>query len=66
MTLLEETLQLLKLDKGDRTTTAAETGLHKEWLSKLAQNAIADPGVNKIEQLNAYLKAKYPDQTTAA
>ena len=56
MTLLEETLFLLRLDKGDRQKTAEETGLGREWLSKLAQNAIGDPGVNKIEKLNAYLK----------
>lgn len=66
MTLLEETLQLLALDKGDRPTTADECNLGKEWLSKLAQGAIEDPGVNKIEKLNAYLKNKYPNWETAA
>jgi hypothetical protein len=59
MTLLQETLLLLERDKGDRQTTAKETGLNKEWLSKLAQGAITDPGVNKIETLNAYLKQKH-------
>jgi hypothetical protein len=66
MTLLEETLFLLSLDKGDRPRTAADTQLGREWLSKLAQGAIDDPGVNKIEQLNAYLKGKYPNWESAA
>lgn len=58
MTLLEETRQMLQRDKGDWPTTAKETGLGREWLAKLSQGAISDPGVNKIEKLNAYLKAK--------
>jgi hypothetical protein len=59
MTLLQETIELLRKDRGNWPTTAADTGLGREWLSKLAQGAIDDPGVVKIEKLNAYLVNKY-------
>lgn len=58
--LLERTKLLLLKDKGSWPTTAAETGLDREWMSKLAQGKIDDPGVNKIERLFNYLSQKYP------
>lgn len=62
MTLLEETLMLLKRDRGDRPKTAKDTGLQLAWLQALADGKIADPGVKKIETLNKYLRAKYPKE----
>jgi hypothetical protein len=56
MTLLQETISLLKADTRTRDVIARETDLGRDWLSKLAQGLIDDPGVNKIEKLNAYLK----------
>lgn len=65
MTLLQRTIDLLERDKGNWPQTAAETGLGREWLSKLSQGAIDDPGVNKIEKLHAYLSAKYNQESAA-
>lgn len=59
MTLLEETITLLGKDKGNWPTTAEETGLGREWISKLARGLIDDPGINKVEKLHAYLVNKY-------
>lgn len=65
MTLLQQTIELLIRDKGSWPQTAADTGLGREWLSKLSQGAIDDPGVNKIERLHAYLSAKYSEESAA-
>ena len=62
MTLLEETLMLVKRDRGDRPTTAKDTGLQLPWLQALADGKINDPGVVKIEKLNKYLREKYPKE----
>ena len=35
----------------DRKTIAKKTGLGYEWLNKLAQGKIPDPGVMKIEKV---------------
>lgn len=37
---------------------AEETGVQYDWLCKLAQNAIAEPGVDKVEKLFHYYKAR--------
>jgi len=57
MTLLEETLNLLKSDSRTFGEIAEGAGCGREWLAKLAQGRIAEPGVNRIERLNAFLKA---------
>jgi hypothetical protein len=57
-TLLDETVELLKEDKGDWRNTAVATGLGYDWLSSLSQGRIQDPGVKKIETLHRYLKEK--------
>lgn len=56
MTLLQETISLLKTDQRTLNTIADESGLGREWLSKLKQEKIDDPGVVKIQRLNSYLK----------
>ena len=56
MTLLQETRELLKADKRTLGEIAKGAGLGREWLSKLSRGLIPDPGVNKIERLNAFLK----------
>jgi hypothetical protein len=71
MSLFQETLELLRRDSGNWPRTAYETGLGREWLSKLAQGRIKEPGVQKIEILHEYLSEKYAerptdDNTTAA
>ena len=53
-TLLETTLALLR-ERGKYREVAAATGLGYEWIAKLAQNRISDPGVNKIETLHRFL-----------
>lgn len=52
--LLETTIALLR-EHGRYREVADATGLGYDWLAKLAQGAIADPGVNKIERLHRYL-----------
>jgi len=37
-------------------TVARETGLGLEWLRKLASGHIQDPGISKIEKLEAYMR----------
>lgn len=57
-TLLEQTIELLRLRQSTFREIAAATGLDYDWLSKLSQGAIGDPGVRKIEKLHAYLSAE--------
>lgn len=64
MALLQQTIDLLNRDKGFWPQTATDTGLGREWLSKLSQGAIGDPGVVKIEKLNTYLRKKYEVSAT--
>ena len=59
MALLDDTIELVRKDRGNWPKTAAETGLGREWISKLSQGVITDPGVLKIERLHAYLSQKY-------
>jgi len=66
MTLFEETLHLVRIDRGHWMQTAEETGLKREWIAKLAQGKFDDPGVNKIEKLHGYLTAKYPEGVDSA
>lgn len=61
MTLLQETIGLLKNDGRSLDTIARESQLGREWLSKLKQQKIPDPGVVKIEKLNSYLKTPLQD-----
>ena len=56
MALLNDTLNLLSQATEPRTTIAINTGLGVEWLAKVAQGKIKNPGVNDIETLNKYLK----------
>lgn len=59
MTLLQQTIFLLDADRGDWSNTAKETGLGYEWIKKVANNKVPDPGVNKIETLHGYLSIKH-------
>ena len=56
MTLLQETIELLRADQRDLGTIADGADVGREWLSKLKRDLIADPGVVKIQRLNKYLK----------
>lgn len=58
--LLQATLVLLAHDKGVWRTTSVDTDVGYEWMCKLSQGRIADPGVRKIERLHDYLARKYP------
>lgn len=55
-TLLDSTLDMLREHKRYRQI-AEDTGLGYEWLTKLAQGRIPDPGVKRIEALHAYLSS---------
>ncbi|MBL4869170.1 MAG: hypothetical protein JKY67_22645 [Pseudomonadales bacterium] len=65
--LLEQTLNLLQNVKGvkSRRSISSETGLDYEWLQKLAQGKIEDPGVKKIERLFKYLSEPATKSLTA-
>lgn len=57
--LLDKTVDLLEQDRGNWNHTAKVTGLGRDWIAKLAQGHINDPGVKKIEKLHDYLTEKY-------
>ena len=56
--LFDEAVARLEEDKGEWPTTARETGLDYNWISKLSNSGIDDPGVKKIEKLVNYLREK--------
>lgn len=56
--LKDQAIALLQENKGQWRKTAEATGLDYNWICKLAQGSIADPGVNKIERLIGYLDDK--------
>ena len=61
MDLLKQTLKLLDACKGTKTSRrviSRETGLDYEWLNKLSQGKIDDPGVKKITRLHRYLSSR--------
>lgn len=47
----------LQLRRGDWPTLCRATGLSYWWLIKLAQGRIREPGLTKIERLQAYFDA---------
>jgi hypothetical protein len=47
--LKDKAIQIIKDNTGRWRALCAETGLDYNWLSKLSQGKIVDPGVNKIE-----------------
>lgn len=53
--LLTQTLALLAERKGQWPAVCRATGLDYDWLTKLAQGRIADPGVRKIQRLHDHL-----------
>lgn len=58
VSLLSETLRLLKERQFTLPEIAQATGLSFYWLRKLASNEIADPGVNRIQKLWEHLACK--------
>lgn len=52
--LLTPTLAELHARKGRWPDICAATGLDYDWLTKLAQGRIEDPGVRKIQRLAHY------------
>lgn len=60
MTLFEETLKMLRADKRSAEALSRETGLGREWLTKLRSGHIKEPGVIKIQKLNDFLKSEQP------
>jgi hypothetical protein len=56
--MFEYVLQQLQKCKGQWPTVAQETEISKRTLEKIAAGEIVDPGVLKIERLNAYFRAQ--------
>jgi len=57
--LKNQAVTLLSKDKGSWRSTSDETGLSYDWMAKLSQGKINDPGASKLEVLIAYLSKKY-------
>jgi hypothetical protein len=53
--LLARTVTMLKEQERSYLHIYNETGLHPNWLSRLAVGAIKDPSVNRIQALYEYL-----------
>lgn len=47
----------LQARKGDWPAICSHTGLSYWWLTKFAQGRIREPGLSKIERLQAYIDA---------
>jgi hypothetical protein len=56
--ILGETKKLLDTAKGRWPAICRETGLDYNWLKRVINGKIKDPGVNKIEVLYRYLKRR--------
>jgi len=56
MDILTETMILLKESKQKRREIASGAGVGFEWLAKLAQERIPDPGIIRVQKLHKYLK----------
>lgn len=54
--LLQQTLDELARRRGQWPAICRATGLDYDWLTKLAQGRIADPGVRKIQRLNDFFR----------
>ena len=61
--LLTQTLALLAERKGQWPAVCRATGLDYDWLTKLAQGRIADPGVRKIQRLHDHLATHHTPTT---
>lgn len=61
MNIYPETLKLLRKNKVHMPEIARLTGLNKRWLHRLCAGDYEDPGVNKIEKLNRFLKVYKPE-----
>lgn len=54
--LLQQTLDELARRRGQWPAICRSTGLDYDWLTKLAQGRIADPGVRKIQRLSNFFQ----------
>ena len=57
-TILNETLRLIRESDIPLTIICRDVEVKPRWLHRLLAGDYADPGVNKIERLNRYLKSK--------
>lgn len=55
MSTIETLRNRLSTQKGEWPRLCSETGLTYWWLTKFAQGRIAEPGLSKIERLDAWL-----------
>lgn len=53
--LLKNTMDLLAAASEPRRVIASKSGVGYEWLAKLAQGRIPDPGITRIQKLHDYL-----------
>ena len=55
MILLDETLKLIKQCELPRRELARQSGVGYEWLCKIDQGRIKDPGVKRVQTLYNFL-----------
>ena len=55
--LLSQTLSELSSRRGQWAAICRTTGLDYDWMTKLAQGRINDPGIKKIQLLAEFFKA---------
>lgn len=65
MSMLEETLRLVRESDESPHQIAKKCGLKPRWLYRLLAGDYADPGVNKIQRLRDYLKGDQPSDEAA-
>jgi hypothetical protein len=58
MTLLEKTLQLLADSPESLNAIAAGSNVGYEWLKKLAEGSIPNPGVIRVQSVHDYLASR--------
>ena len=58
--MLREVRELLDVARGNWRGICSELGISYHWLTKVAQEQIASPGVNEVERLHKYLTARFP------
>ena len=55
MILLDETLKLIKQCELPRRELARQSGVGYEWLCKVDQGRIKDPGISRVQKLYNFL-----------
>ena len=58
MMLLDETLKLIRKCELPRRELARQSGIGYEWLCKVDQGRIKDPGIRRVQKLYNFLSSR--------